>query len=187
MPSNDATGAGASDVIQLLEMAYHGSKEQRAAATTALEHALESADGPHHLRVLLGTALDTETPPARSLSALIYVKNCLKHTISEDALCADPRVLPALQEMLLDGALRVSASQRRILRECADVLIGHYDWNYLPRILPLLEQAAMTQAPCEAVTALLELIYTQVKRYKDTLFSTSEASPAAALQTRRGV
>ncbi|KPI86282.1 hypothetical protein ABL78_4665 [Leptomonas seymouri] len=154
------------DVLQLLQLAYHGGKEERTRATAELEAAMQNpAAAPSCLLALLRAGVDPSLPADQSLSALLYAKNALLHTIGDDVVINTPNFLTDMETIVFTGMFTVAETHRRILRACIMTLISGFEWNYLGDLMPFIERD-LSSVPLEASLAALELLYTYVKRFK---------------------
>lgn len=176
-----------SNIRNLLHAAYHGDKATRSSATQQLTAFMESPQSVFYLLELLQSGTDATLPSDQSLSALLYAKNSLFHTISSSVLETNKEALLEVERTLFSGILVVPESHRRIICDCAAVLISSCEWNYLEELLPLVVQASQggeaaagkhslnalgpasmvssSFPPGEYVKALLQLLYTYTKRF----------------------
>ncbi|KAH9599166.1 hypothetical protein LSM04_008407 [Trypanosoma melophagium] len=153
------------DVLQLLAVAYGGEREARLAATTQLDAALRGPDAATHLCALLRAGIDTTLPPAQSLSALIYAKNCITHTLEEKQIAAIPGVLDEVKRLLYNGVFVVSEKHQNIICACVANIISAFEWNYLPQIMPEITRDKANFS-VEHALASLRLLYVYIKRFK---------------------
>ncbi|ORC90276.1 importin 7 [Trypanosoma theileri] len=153
------------DVLQLLAVAYGGEREARLAATAQLEAALNGPDAATHLCALLRAGVDTTIPPAQSLSALIYAKNCIVHTLDEEQLSTIPGVLDEVKTLLYNGVFVVSEKHQNIICECVANIISAFEWNYLPQLMPEITRDKASVS-VEHALASLRLLYVYIKRFK---------------------
>ncbi|RNF06111.1 importin 7 [Trypanosoma rangeli] len=153
------------DILQLLSVAYGGSKEERTAATTQLENAINSVDGPRHLVALLRAGTDPALKAEQSLSALIYAKNCIMETLDDKQIAAAPGVLDEVKSLLYEGAFRVPLTHQKIIHTCVASIVSSFQWNYLPQLMPEItrERAGVS---VEHAVAALGMLYAFVKRFK---------------------
>lgn len=153
------------DVLQLLHVAYHGSKEARTRATAELEAAMQSpSTGPTCLLTLLRAGTEPSLPAEQSLSALLFAKNALMHLIGDEVVTGTPGFLPEMQSLLFTGMFRVAEGHRRVLRACIMNVTSGFRWNYLGELMPLIDRDLSGVAIDEALGAL-ELLYTYAKRF----------------------
>lgn len=161
----------ASNIREILYAAYHGDKAARTTATDQLTALMESSNSILYLLELVEAGVDASLPLDQSLSALLYAKNSLLHTISAEVLESNQEALAEVEKKIFAGMFVVPETHRRILCTCAAVLISSCEWNYLDDLLPLVVQAAQgepvggVQSPAEYVKALLQLLHTYVKRF----------------------
>jgi importin-7 len=155
-----------SNVLQLLHLAYHGGKEERTTATVELEAVMQSPTAaPGALLALLRAGVDPSVPAEQSLSALLYAKNALLHSISDDVVIKTPDFLTDMETVLFTGMFTAAETHRRVLRACIVILISGFEWNFLGDLIPFIERD-LNSVPLEASLAALELLYTYVKRFK---------------------
>lgn len=167
------------DILAVLDAAYHGSKEVRSAALEELSAAMASLEAPCYLRQLVLVGTDPSVPKDRSLSALIQAKNSLMYMVPETVLMSSPDVMMEVQTALLNGALQeLSDAHRRVICECVATLISGFDWNYLPEIIPRVQQHFQGSAlPSLVYTrGLLQLLYVYLKRMKTPLLVPSSTT-----------
>lgn len=161
----------ASNIREILYSAYHGDKAVRTSATDQLTALMESSSSILYLLELVEAGVDTSLPLDQSLSALLFAKNSLLHTISAEVLESNQEALVEVEKKIFTGMFVVPETHRRILCTCAAVLISSCEWNYLEDLLPLVVQAAqgepvgVVHSPAEYVKALLQLLHTYVKRF----------------------
>ena len=154
------------DALQLLQLAYHGCKEERTQATAQLEATMRNpATAPACLLMLLRTGVSPSQPAEQRLSALLYAKNALLHTIGDDVVINTPNFLTDMETVLFTGMFSAGETHRRILRACITTLISGFEWNYLGDLMPFIERD-LSHVPLEASLAALELLYTYAKRFK---------------------
>ncbi|KAG5490348.1 hypothetical protein JKF63_00468 [Porcisia hertigi] len=154
------------DVLQLLQLAYHGSKDERTRATAELEAAMQSpAAGPTCLLEVLRAGVDPSLSLEQSLSALLFAKNALIHLMNDDVVTNTPGFLAEMESLLFAGMFRAPEGHRRILRACIMNVTSGFEWNYLGELMPLIDRDLSTVGVDEALGAL-ELLYTYVKRFK---------------------
>lgn len=152
--------------LQLLHLAYHGGKEERTAATAELEAIMKNpATAPACLLSLLRAGVDAAQPAEQSLSALLYAKNALLHTIGDEVVLTTPNFLTEMETVLFTGMFTAAETHRRVLRACIMTLISGFEWNYLGDLLPFIERD-LSNVPLDASLAALELLYTYAKRFK---------------------
>lgn len=178
-----------SNIRELLFAAYHGDKVTRTTATEQLTELMKSPKSLYYLLELAKAGVDYPSLPVeQSLSALLYVKNSLYHTISSSMLESNAELVKEVQRTLFSGMFVVPESHRKIICACGTLFISSCGWNYLDELIPLVVQAsnggdvgyghsqgflgsstnAMGSSPDqqnEYVKALLELLYTYVKRF----------------------
>ncbi|KEG13952.1 importin 7 [Trypanosoma grayi] len=153
------------DILHLLSVAYRGTKEERTAATAQLEEALQSADGPVHLVTLLRAGTDLTLPSEQSLSALIYAKNCIVHTLDEDKLASVPGVLEEVKSLLYSGAFRMPPMHQKTIHICVATIISAFEWNYLPQLMPEIT-CDRANVSVDHALATLRMLYVFIKRFK---------------------
>ncbi|KPA80600.1 hypothetical protein ABB37_04797 [Leptomonas pyrrhocoris] len=154
------------NVLQLLQLAYHGGKEERTRATAELEAVMQNPTAaPACVLVLLRAGVDPSLPAEQSLSALLYAKNALLHTIGDDVVINTPNFLTDMETVVFTGMFTVAETHRRVLRACIMTLISGFEWNYLSDLMPCIERD-VSNVPLETSLAALELLYTYVKRFK---------------------
>ncbi|CCW59708.1 unnamed protein product [Phytomonas sp. EM1] len=165
------------NVLHLLSVAYSGTKEERTSATAQLESLFKSDLAPHYILTVLRSAVDSMVPVEQSLSALIYVKNCLMYTTPEEVLAETPEIFEQIKQTLFTGVFQVPATHRRVICECVSTLISGFKWNFLGELLPMVDQLSIggstqkvadtsTFAISEQASAVLEMLYTYTKRFK---------------------
>ncbi|SYZ67736.1 hypothetical_protein [Leishmania braziliensis MHOM/BR/75/M2904] len=154
------------DVLQLLQLAYHGSKDERTQATSELEAAMQSPEtGPNCLLALLRAGLEPSLPKEQSLSALLFAKNAMLHLIGDDIVTHTPGFLAEMESLLFAGMFRVPDGHRRILRACIMNVTSGFEWNYLGELMPLIDRDLSAVSVDEALGSL-EFLYTYTKRFK---------------------
>ncbi|AYU80712.1 hypothetical protein LdCL_290027800 [Leishmania donovani] len=154
------------DVLQLLQLAYHGSKDERTRATTELEAAMQSPEtGPTCLLTLLRTGVEPSLPAEQSLSALLFAKNAMLHLIGDDVVTNTPGFLAEMESLLFAGMFRVSERHRRVLRACIMNVTSGFEWNYLGELMPFIDRDLNAVGVDESLGAL-ELLYAYAKRFK---------------------
>ncbi|KAG5473860.1 hypothetical protein LSCM1_04494 [Leishmania martiniquensis] len=154
------------DVLQLLQLAYHGSKDERTRATTELEAAVGSPEtGPACLLTLLRAGIEPSLPVEQSLSALLFAKNAMLHLIEDDVVTGTPGFLEEMESLLFSGMLRVPEGHRRVLRACIMNVISGFEWDYIGELMPLVDRD-LTPVGVEETLGSLELLYTCTKRFK---------------------
>ncbi|KAG5499076.1 hypothetical protein GH5_03778 [Leishmania sp. Ghana 2012 LV757] len=154
------------DVLQLLRLAYHGSKDERTRATTELEAAVQSPEtGPACLLTLLRAGVEPSLPAEQSLSALLFVKNAMLHLIGDDVVTGTPGFLEEMESLLFAGMFRLPEGHRRVLRACIMNVTSGFEWNYLGELMPLIDRDLNSVGVDEALGSL-ELLYTYTKRFK---------------------
>jgi hypothetical protein len=144
-----------SSILQYLQAAYYGSKEERTAATAALNAALK-ADPAQGLFELLSHGTNPDAPNDMSLLAVLQVKNFLQHDLVSDQL-RDTVALDRLETALFQ-ALPVARTKthRRAVLEAMDILISEYNWNFFAALLTELQQfPASPQCVDEAAREVL--------------------------------
>lgn len=168
------------DVLGLLSVAYSGTKDQRTEATAQLEAALASPQAPQYLVTLVQAGLNLDFAPQASLSALLFVKNCLTHIVPDAVLAGSPGLLEELERLLFQGTFTAPEAHRRIICACTMTLISGFQWNYLPELMPMIVNesnalrarfATAGAAPAaadvaERSLAALEMLHTYTQRFK---------------------
>lgn len=153
------------DVLQLLLVAYSGAKEERTQATAQLSSAFSSPDASQYLLQLLQAGTNPSIPAEQSLSALIYAKNCLLHSMDDALLSSNPQLLQEAQRVLFSGVFTVPESHRKIICACTMSFISSFNWNYLPELMPMVG-ADLANTTAEHSAAVLSMLHTYTKRFK---------------------
>lgn len=157
------------DVLQLLHIAYNGSKEERAQATKALESAVASPEaGPTNVLTMLRAGVDASRPVEQSLSCLLYAKNAITHSLTDDVVISTAGFLQEMEAIIFSNMFTVPETHRRILRACATVLINGFEWNYISELMPMIHRD-LAAVPLEESLATLQLLYTFTKRFKTVM------------------
>lgn len=152
------------DVLLLLDVAYGSSKEQRTEATQQLENALTAS--PHeHTATLLACGSDLSVAPEKSLSALLYLKNYVMHSMKAEVF-RGTSALESLKQSLLQSLAVVSEKHRRVILEIVKTFVSEFGWNYFPQILPSIVSFDTAQQPVALAQALLETTYVLTRRFK---------------------
>eukprot|EP00796_Vickermania_ingenoplastis_P012748 gene12748-8688_t len=161
-------------LLDALSAAYHGDKQTRTAATEQLSQLMQSPEAPMYLVQLIDAGVNPALPLDQSLSALLFAKNSLLYTIPDQLMEQHRNLLEQVEEKLFHGMFVVPESHRKIIKECIATLISGFNWNYLPELIPMVtritEHAAHGGAaglpPLENAKALIQLLYTYLKRFK---------------------
>lgn len=152
------------NVLQLLEVAYGGSKEDRTEATRLLEEALRSEPQTYVLQ-LLTVGCNPSSSPESSLSALLYVKNFMLHEMAGDHFRGSA-ALDQIKTTILQGLAAQPAKHRRVLLVMVGTIISEFGWDYFPLILPSIQSFVPSDGNVGYAQALLDSAYALTKRFK---------------------
>ena len=163
-----------SSILDFLQRAYYGTKDERTAATDALNLALKASPAQGLLE-LIAAAIDPNTPNEPSLLAVLQVKNYLQHDLVADQF-RDTVALERLETALFQGLPLVrSRAHRRALLEAMDLLVSEFNWNFFEPLFPEVQQFPSSaecpddvsrQALIQKAHTILEALYLLTRRFR---------------------